>query len=341
MDGFFGFLDLSRLPEYIFRAAYVVILGAVLTACYLFAFYKSKRPRDAWLKVPAFLGFTEAAVVLGSLNALFLAFVAIQFRYFFGGVANIGPSGMTYAEYARQGFAELVIVAFFSLLVFLLLSAVTKRKAGEQKWFSALSVGLVLLVAVILFSAFRRLLLYEEAFGFTRQRIFPHVFMVWLAILLAALAVLEMLRRQRRFAVAVLLAGLGFALTLPAINVDALIVRANAARSDASHQLDFQYLASLSPDALPELAAAYSAAPQGELRLRLAAALTCYEALDQSEAQLPWQSWSWPRASAAGVLAGAVEQPGFPSFTITSDPAPVESVDVESGVLQCYRLGWD
>ena len=60
---------------------------------------------------PAFLslGIVEIGVVLGLLNALFLAFVLVQARYFFGGTSRVlGPNGLTYAEYARRGFFELV-----------------------------------------------------------------------------------------------------------------------------------------------------------------------------------------------------------------------------------------
>ena len=99
--------------------------------------YGSEKPL-----VPQFLGFTEAAVVLGAVVALFAAFVVIQFQYFFGGQTNIGMQGYTYSEYARRGFGELVAVAFCSLLLFLGLSAIVKRQNPAQRWgFSGLGLG--------------------------------------------------------------------------------------------------------------------------------------------------------------------------------------------------------
>ena len=57
--------------------------------------------------VPA--SVTPFAVALGLLDALFLLFVVIQLRYFFGGAALVEQTGgVTYAEYARAGFFELV-----------------------------------------------------------------------------------------------------------------------------------------------------------------------------------------------------------------------------------------
>ena len=58
------------------------------------------------------VGMTEVSVVLCSLCGLFGLFVAIQFQYLFGGsAAVVATTGLTYAEYARKGFFELVWVS--------------------------------------------------------------------------------------------------------------------------------------------------------------------------------------------------------------------------------------
>jgi FtsH-binding integral membrane protein len=118
--------------------------------------------------------------------ALF-AFVVVQFQYFFGGTTNIHVDGYTYAEYARRGFGELVTVAFFALLMLLTLSAITKRDTETQRRvFSGLGVTLVALLLVMLVSAFKRLGLYEEVYGFSRLRTYTHVFLIWIGLLLIA-----------------------------------------------------------------------------------------------------------------------------------------------------------
>ena len=54
-------------------------------------------------------------------DLLFLAFVLVQFRYLFGGAELVrGLTGMSYADYARRGFFELVAVAALSLPLLLL-----------------------------------------------------------------------------------------------------------------------------------------------------------------------------------------------------------------------------
>ncbi len=93
-----------------------------------------------------------------------------------------------------------------------------------------LSVGIVALVLVMLVSAYKRLVLYETAYGFSELRTYTHVFMIWLGLLLISTVILEIIHRERMFALTALIASIGFAATLPILNVDAFIVQKNIAR---------------------------------------------------------------------------------------------------------------
>ncbi len=289
--------SLENLPEYIFRAIYISILAYLLAGIYLHAASRSGDEKLLGLDkplAPRFFGFIEASMVLGSVVILFAIFVAIQFRYFFGGQANINLRGYTFAEYARRGFGELVTVAFFALLLFLGLSTIARREtATQQKVFSSLGLALVALVAVMLVSAYQRLVLYETAYGFTRLRTYTHVFMVWIAVLLACVVVLDLLQRQRAFAIAALLASLGFGLSLTLLNVDAFIFQRNVSRFEQGQALDVGYLATLSTDAVPVMAAAYqSPATAATTRDRVGAALACIQFQAQNrQDDTSWQSF--------------------------------------------------
>jgi len=54
--------------------------------------------------------------------------VILQVQYLFGAQSNITAQGYTYAEYARRGFFELVVVAVLSLGLHLVLGTVTRRE---------------------------------------------------------------------------------------------------------------------------------------------------------------------------------------------------------------------
>jgi hypothetical protein len=74
------------------------------------------------------LGNVEASVVLGLVNILFFLFILIQFTYFFGGESNISSQGFTYAQYARQGFFELITVGILCLFLLLAIEKFIVRK---------------------------------------------------------------------------------------------------------------------------------------------------------------------------------------------------------------------
>jgi len=291
---------LENLPEYIFRGVYILIGAYALAGVILHAAQKSRDEKLVGVEkplVPQFLGFTEAAVVLGAVVVLFAIFVVIQFQYFFGGQTNIGVAGYTFSEYARRGFGELVTVALFSLLLFLGLSGIVKRQNQTQRWvFSGLGIGMVALVGVMLVSAFQRLLLYEAAYGFSRLRMYTHIFMIWLGALLAAVVVLDILRKERLFTLAALLATIGFALTLTLVNVDGTIVRQNVARAPLGKGLDVVYLASLSTDSVPVLLAEFQdQSLPGLTRDAVGAVLICYEKDSPDGSHNDWRSFTFSR----------------------------------------------
>src|SRR5258708_20600988 len=130
------FLNLNIVPEYLFRLIYILIIAYLLAGAYLHAARPSGDTKLQTEKSPAFsqiLGFTETAIVLGSVNILFASFVAVQFQYFFGGHAYLGAGGLTDPEYVRRGFSELAEVAFLSLLLILGFGTITLRLNVPQQ----------------------------------------------------------------------------------------------------------------------------------------------------------------------------------------------------------------
>ena len=344
LDDFIKLFNLENLPEYIFRLVYILVFGYALAGAYLHAATQSKDEKLLGVEkpvVPAFLGFTESSIVLGSVAALFAAFVFIQFQYFFGGLTNIKIDGYTYSEYARRGFGELVTVAFFSLLLILSASGITRRETETQRRvFSGLGIGIVALVLVMLASAFRRLVLYETAYGFSRLRTYTHVFILWLALLLVAVVVLEFLHRERAFALAAVLASLGFVLSLGSMNVDGFIVRQNVARAVQGEEFDVSYLVDLSSDAVPSLATAYQTPSlPASVKEGVGVALACY-AVNQSsdDESLPWQSFHISRASATRLLKTL--QVELQPYQIDDSNWPISVVTPSGEEYQCYTY-WD
>ena len=141
--------------------------------------------------------------------------------------------------------------------------------------------------------------------------------MVWLGLLLAAVVVLELLKKQRAFALASLFAAIGFVLTLNILNVDGLIVRKNVLRvlnggemavsQDVGNRdnqaLDAYYLQSLSTDATPALIEAQQNPRLAEeYRNELSATLACQITLLLDTSDKTWQSFHWADYRALQLL---------------------------------------
>ncbi|MBZ0281259.1 MAG: DUF4173 domain-containing protein [Anaerolineae bacterium] len=208
---------------------------------------------------PAFkLGIIESGIVMGSVVALFAAFVAIQFAYFFGGQSVIEVQGLTYAQYARRGFFELVAVSVLTLGMALWLDRVTMRQGkNENRAFLGLALAIAGLTGVMLVSAFQRMWLYEEEYGFTQLRVYTHVFMIWLGVMFGVYGLALFRVRKNIFSLGMLLSIIGYLMTLNLMNVDAYIAERNIARYRAGHDLDIAFLDILSPDATAPILALY------------------------------------------------------------------------------------
>jgi hypothetical protein len=222
------------------------------------------------------IGPLEVIVVLAVLDAIFLAFGAAQLiTAFGGGTQALHAANMTYADYARSGFFQLLAVAAITLPLLIVLTAMSHAGTGRARLaYMILAELAILLTIAIVFVAHQRLSLYEGAYGFTMLRLYSHVFAFWIAVVFALFGVTlaGTVFGRRWFPGAVVATGLVLLLALNFVNPEALVVRLNVTQSSANHLLDPDYLAGLSADALPDLFQALpriSPGQQSELRRQL------------------------------------------------------------------------
>ncbi len=316
LQNFFSQFRIENLGETLFRIFYILVIGYVLLSVYSFALVESKKYQvkdDDKFIIKPFLGSIESNMVLAAVNILFLMFVILQFNYLFSGGKNISAEGFTYAEYARRGFFELIAVAVISLFLFYILSIVTKREGkNQQRGFSALGLTLVGLVAVILVSAYTRLSLYEAAYGFTRLRTLAHIFMIWIGLLLIAIAVLEITKNMKKLAFILICFILGFGITINILNIDRFIAQQNVTRAITGDEetgetnLDSGYLTSLSYDAVPKLLEFFDAADLPEnIQNEIGGVLACKSAMSDGHEEHTWVSYHSSRWQSINLLQNA------------------------------------
>jgi hypothetical protein len=246
------------------------------------------------------LGILEVGIVLGLLDLLFLAFVHVQFRYFFGGAALVRISpGLTYAQYARHGFFELVSVVAWVLPVLLLLHwLLRKENPAHERLYRALAAMLVAMVCVVMASAVQRMRLYQDAYGMTELRFYTTAFMGWLAVLLLWLAATVLRGHRERFAFGALVSAFLAIGLLDQVNPDAFIVRTNVARLASGRSFDPNYVTSLSADAVPALVEALPAMDDARRRSIEKQLL----ANGSAPAREDWRTWNWSRERASRAV---------------------------------------
>ncbi|WP_412515920.1 DUF4173 domain-containing protein [Actinomadura madurae] len=197
------------------------------------------------------------AVPIAALDLLFLVFCAIQAGVFLADDKDelLRSTGLTYAEYARQGFFQLVVVTVLVLVVV----AVAKRYApaasrADRVTVQALLGLLCALTLVVVAVALRRLYLYEETYGWTRLRLWVHAFEFWLGFVVVLVAVAGIMKgRVAWLPRAVAASGAVAMIALAGINPDGFIAEHNVSRYSDTGKIDIVYLRNLSADAVPAL----------------------------------------------------------------------------------------
>lgn len=256
--------------------------------------------RDPAAVRPPRLSPAEWSTALGALTVLFTVFVAVQFAFLFGGRARVEVTpGLTYAEYARSGFFQLLAAGGLTAMV--LLGAWDHgRRDGrrDERRFLGLAAALTALCLVVLASAALRLALYQQAFGFTISRLAAWVAIGVTGAALCGLFVAIATRRRRNVLSGALAIGLGALIVWAGISPAAFVARKNIERYHRTGTIDVDYLATLGPEATPALAAFVSAAPP-TVTEPLRYALCSFA----PERRGDWRSANLARSRAAAALA--------------------------------------
>lgn len=222
------------------------------------AVYLGQRPPavDALAPEPAApVRRAEWLVPLALVDGLFLSFVAVQLTVLFGGRDHVlRTTGLTYAEYARHGFWQLLVVTGLTLAVIAVAVRLAPRvTSADRLTVRALLGALCVLSLVIVASALHRMSLYEQQYGWTRLRLLVSA----VELALGAVFVLVLAAGVRLDGRALPRAVVGVAavtlLGLALVNPDAWIARHDVDRYEKTGIIDTAYLSGLSADAVPAL----------------------------------------------------------------------------------------
>ncbi|MGW6461915.1 DUF4153 domain-containing protein [Streptomyces sp. NPDC055078] len=251
-----------------------------------------------WDRLPIRAGRARArwewALPLIVLDLLFAAFIAVQLAVSFGGYDRVlAETGQTYAQYARQGFWQLLGATLLTLVVIAIALRWAPRADPRDRTLVRGVLGpLCLLTLVVVASALRRMDLYVDAYGLTRLRISVAAMELWLGlvlVLIMAAGVFGAKWLPRAVAASGAAAVLGFGLLSP----DALVAERNVQRFERTGKVDISYFRTLSADAVPAL---------DKLPEPLRSCALRGIADDLADEDKPWYATSWGESRAREIL---------------------------------------
>lgn len=230
--------------ETIARVMIILIITVLFFGILQVLLLKQKKIIESQTKVfPFQIDRIIALTFLVVLNLVYLLFTFVQFKYFFGGTLQ---GDFTFAQYARKGFFELLFVSVINLSVVTVMLTFVKQETLILKRLIQIMLSiLVLLSTVILSSAFLRMGMYENAYGFTFTRILAHTFMIFLAIVFAY-TFIQIWINKLSLSHFMLITALAYYAVINTVDLDQLVVSRNIDRFKESGKIDIQYMNSLS-----------------------------------------------------------------------------------------------
>lgn len=264
------------------------------------------------------LGVLELYLILGSLSVLFISFLIVQFRYLFGGTERILGTKLTYAEYGRSGFFELVTVALFLNILLLLLLWLTKKTSKAQSTFKFLASVIIILLFGVIVSAYKRLSLYIDAYGLTEDRFYSMTFIFFLGILMLFFLCKLFIKRTPSLASGYIILGMLAVFNLLLLNPDRQIAKVNIDRSiTQAKSLDIIYLSrDLSQDIIPLLLNYFDS--DQEIAKQLSPILWTFQ--NNVRESQPWRSWNFSKWQTNNLLNNISENTFTPPESIWRNP---------------------
>lgn len=299
--GLFGGWNTRALFEHIVLIGFLTWMAAGLLRTWL------ARPRGADF-VPqgdVKLDALPVSMAVGTMLLLFTVFVAIQARWLFGGAGLVERvTGLSYAEYARTGFFQMVVASGLALPVLYGAEAVLAHAdAAARNRVRLMGRLQLVLMGVVMASALHRLALYMSVFGLTQDRIVAVAVIAWVALVSGWFAVTVLRGRGERFLLGALNGGFAVLAVLNAVNPDALIARVNLDRVAEGQPVDAAYLKELDADAIPVLVERLAVAPESE-RCGLLLAMRRDVAAERD-----WRGWNYSVSRGrAAMQAGGLDR---------------------------------
>ncbi len=249
LDGLFKDID---IPEYIFNAT-MMLLTAIVGFFGAYNVITSMVRQEIKIKIKG-EGKTNPVIAItftSIIGLVYILFCAIQLLYLFGGKMAL-PEGYTYAEYAHEGFYQLLAVCVLNIVMVSVCQAFFKN----SKVLKALLTIIAACTYIMIASSAYRMIMYIRVYHLT----FLRLFVLWfLAILCFWLSFLIISMYARKFPVfkacmvAITLGFIAFIYSSPDYQIAKYDLQATANKIDEYTSVAEYIEDNLSFDAVPAI----------------------------------------------------------------------------------------
>ena len=193
-------------------------------------------------------------MILTVLNIIYLIFGFIQITNLFMNTSN-NPN-FDYSSYARQGFFQLMFVSFINFVILIVANINKVEKTKSQKIYNKImSLLIILFTIIIIISAFYRMNLYQETYGYTYLRIFVD-FVLISEVLISIPIIIYLLGKKIDILKSIIIITSFMFVLLNFMNIDNFIAEKNIDRyfnNPEDSNFDISYLCKLGTDATEQI----------------------------------------------------------------------------------------
>ena len=186
---------------------------------------------------------------------IYVIFFISQWGYYMSAFSGKLPVGLSYAEYAREGFFQLCMVSFIKMIIIVFVQLFMNV---EKPVVAKIKVGIVITYAIctliLIATAMSKMSLYIESYGLTQKRVYSSWLMIVLALLFVVAVVKQFAKKLNAVAVSCAVVVVMFA-GLALSNVDGQIARYNVDRylEGSLETVDVWAMRGLGDAAVPEM----------------------------------------------------------------------------------------
>ena len=244
----FSFLNVFSFDNIIGRSIRIMILftyiGSVINYL-LFAYKKDNSNETVNTNIEQY----TIKLLLTILNIIYIVFDIIQIRSL---LFHHLTSGITYAEYARTGFFQLMFISVLNLIIILL-----SKRTNKSTYINIMSLLMVLLTTVIISSSAIRMFMYEQAYGYTVLRLLVYVSLITEIIMLIPTVAYIINPKVKIMKQYIIICTIVYIL-INLISVDRVIAINNINKYYRDGKIDIEYLENGNTDNIPYLVELYN-----------------------------------------------------------------------------------